>query len=98
MELKLMIDGEEKVFKQPDAVIALRVKQSLDHISSLEKDFNPLMFDNIIKFIANDIYEGAFTSEEFWSGMDAGDLVENIRECLSVPFQKMYGKMAPLKK
>ncbi|MDA1658824.1 hypothetical protein PDK35_02390 [Bacillus cereus group sp. TH153LC] len=97
MELKLIIDGEEKVFKQPDAVLALRVKQSLNFITDIEKDFDPRKFELIVNFIANDLYEGAFTPEQFWSGMDASELVNNIRDCLSVPFNKMYSAMEPLK-
>lgn len=97
MELILNIDGEKKTFKQPDAVLALRVKQALDFATDLDKDFDPQKLVRIVDFISHDLYEGAFTPEEFWGGMDASELIPNIQGCLSVPFNKMYKSMEPLK-
>lgn len=97
MELILNIDGEKKSFKQPDAVLALRVKQALDFATDLDKEFDPQKLKRIVDFISYDLYEGKFTSDEFWAGMDASELIPNIQKCLSIPFNKIYKSMEPLK-
>lgn len=98
LTLKLMIDGEEKEFKQPSTLYALRFKQAVQWAIQLEKDFSVESLEGAVEFIANDLYASQFTAEDFWNGLLVEDFVEVIRENLSSPMQRMHSKMEPLKK
>ncbi|PHB23099.1 hypothetical protein COE80_19495 [Bacillus pseudomycoides] len=97
MEIKLLIDGEEKSFKQPAFMPAIRFKQSVGWASSLEKDFSMETLDGAVKFIANDLYNCQFTEEEFWNGVDAGDVTQLIMNTITSPARRAQERMEQVK-
>jgi len=97
MELKLIVNGEEKTFKQPDILMAIRFKQAVKWASAIEKDFSVETLEGAVKFIADDLYVGQFTEDEFWEGVKTEDLVDNLRDALTSPMMRMQKKLEPLK-
>lgn len=97
MELTLVIDGKKKKFKQPAFMPAIRFKQSLQWVHALDTDFSNETLDGAVEFIANDLYACKFSAEEFWNGLDAGEVMGVIMNALASPSKRAEEKMAALK-
>ncbi|WDS60618.1 hypothetical protein BC7_00021 [Bacillus phage BC-7] len=97
MELKLTIDGKKKTFKPMPNLPALRFKQATNHATQLEEHFSIECLEACVEFLANDIYGGKFTSEQFWNGCPAEDLITSVRDSLAHPMMLMRSKLEPLK-
>jgi len=97
MELTIKINGEDKTFKQPEILMAIRFKQAVKWASAIEKDFSVETLEGAVQFIANDLYVGQFTADEFWEGVHTEDLVDYLRDALTSPMMRMQGKLEPLK-
>lgn len=97
MELKLTIDGKKKTFKQAANMPAVRFKQSIALASQFEQDMSPDFLDRAVEFIANDLYNGKFTPEEFWEGVSVDEVIKVIVEQLSSPAQRSRAFFEQLK-
>ncbi|MEH7464577.1 hypothetical protein V7166_21710 [Bacillus thuringiensis] len=97
MELTLIIKGKEKTFKQPAYLPALYFKESLVLVTKLEKEFSVDLLDTAVELIATKLYNNNFTAEEFWMGVDAGDVTEAIMNCLASTAKRVTSKLEVVK-
>ncbi|WKV24089.1 hypothetical protein PSYJYH_000054 [Bacillus phage PSYJ-YH] len=85
MELKLTIDGKKKTFKQPANMPAIRFKQSIQYAEAFEKNATNELLERAVEFIANDLYNGKFTAEDFWNGVSVDEFLMVVMEQLASP-------------
>ena len=81
-KIELMIDGEYKTFHSPFAS-ARNVYKAQDLFKRLDEEENEKeVVEDIIAFLAKDIYQDQFTVDQFWDGIEASDFIEEIQNQL----------------
>jgi hypothetical protein len=58
---------------------------------------DPDLMERLVEFIAQDIYGGQFTPDEFWEGIDSRDFMTVLQQSISAPTFRAQEKLAPLK-
>lgn len=71
--------------------------QKLEHPENLSEDFEDQFFDELYSFVANDLYAGQFTPEEFEDGIDVHEVVNVAMEQLTSVMGVDEGKTAKKK-
>lgn len=97
MKITLLIDGEEKTFSQPAYMPAIRFKQSVQWAKQLQEDFSNETLEGVVDYISRDLYNSQFTSEEFWNGVDAGDVMQLLMDVVTSPARRAEEKLNVLK-
>lgn len=86
MEIKLMINREEKTFRN-DFVSAKMLRKAFGIYDLLRKFENSLIIDdetfNRINDYFVELYEGQFTAEEFEDGLKANEFIDVVIDQLS---------------
>jgi|SRR5699024_2489728 len=102
MKLKLVIDGKDKTFSTGNRLPALIFKRALNVATKLQKstdDPTKLMeaLDHAVDFIAEDLFHGKFTADEFWEGIQSDNLMDVVQQCLSHPIERISSAMSESK-
>ncbi|ARO62411.1 Uncharacterized protein B5E38_4990 [Bacillus cereus] len=97
MKLTLKIDGKKKQFSMPAGMPAVRFKQAIRLAMEFEKNFSVELLDQIENFIANDLYGGKFTAEEYSMGMEVDNYLEITMQILMSPVNRAKGQFEELK-
>jgi hypothetical protein len=99
MKLTLKIDGENKEFALSGFIPAVIFKKSLQFAHAMDSNdgLDPDLMERLVEFIAQDIYGGQFTPDEFWEGIDSRDFMTVLQQSISAPTFRAQEKLAPLK-
>jgi len=91
MKLTLLINNEKKEFTQPSFIPALVFKEAIILSEELQNDMKVETLDKTIEFVSSKLYNNGFTVEEFWNGIDIGDLLPILGEALNSPMNRISG-------
>ncbi len=88
MEMTLLIEGEKKNFKLPAFIPAVIFRKSIQFAQMMDDssdNLDPAVLEQLVTFIANDIYAGQFTPDQFWEGVDSRDFMSALQLGITAP-------------
>lgn len=81
-KITLFLEGEDKTFysKFANARNIIKAQNLFKKMEDAEDEMAVL--DEVLDFLAKDIYHGEFTKDDMWDGIDAADFMEELQNQL----------------